>query len=48
VIEEHRNEPAKDICNAVLNEAVRQDDRLQEIGEEDRIDDKTVLVMKRI
>jgi len=47
VVREHQNEPAKAICHAILAYAVRQDDRLKEIGEEDRIDDKTVFVIKR-
>jgi len=47
VIREHQNEPAKAICNAVLAHAVRQDERLRQLGEEDRVDDKTVIVIKR-
>src|SRR5467141_2825643 len=39
--------PAKDICNALLEYAVKRDDRLRQIGEEDRIDDKTVFIIKR-
>jgi serine phosphatase RsbU (regulator of sigma subunit) len=38
---------AKDICNALLEYAVKQDDRLREAGEQDRIDDKTVFIIKR-
>jgi len=47
VIREHQSEPAKAICQAVLAYAVRQDDRLKETHEEDRIDDKTVFIIKR-
>jgi serine phosphatase RsbU (regulator of sigma subunit) len=47
-IREHRNEPAKDICNAVLDEAVKQDDYFRKTGEKDRLDDKTVVILKRI
>ena len=47
VVREHWNEPAKAICHAILAYAVRQDDRLKQTGEEDRIDDKTVFVIKR-
>jgi Stage II sporulation protein E (SpoIIE) len=47
VMREHYREPAKEICNALLDYAVRKDDRLRQIGEEDRIDDKTVFVIKR-
>src|SRR2546423_8874198 len=48
VLSQHRNEPAREICNAVLQDAVKQDSDWQKMGEEDRIDDKTVLIIKRI
>ena len=48
VMQEHYRQPARDICDALLDHAVRQDSRLRENGEEDLIDDKTVLVIKRI
>jgi serine phosphatase RsbU (regulator of sigma subunit) len=38
---------AKEICNAVLERAVRMDDHIRDAGEEDRIDDKTVFIIKR-
>jgi hypothetical protein len=38
---------AKDICNAVLERTVRMDDHLRDTGEQDRIDDKTVFIIKR-
>ena len=47
VIREQKNEPAKEICNAILEHAVKQDAYLRQIGEEDRLDDKTVFVIKR-
>ncbi len=47
VIGEHYLQPAKQICNALLEYAVRKDDRLRQIGEQDRIDDKTVFIIKR-
>jgi serine phosphatase RsbU (regulator of sigma subunit) len=47
VIRDHQNESAKAICNAILAHAVEQDERLKQIGEEDRLDDKTVFIMKR-
>jgi serine phosphatase RsbU (regulator of sigma subunit) len=47
VVREHKNEPAKEICNAILQYAVGQDAHLQEISEDDRIDDKTVFIIKR-
>jgi hypothetical protein len=47
VIREHRDESAKDICNAILTHALKQDDYLKQISEQDRIDDKTAFVIKR-
>jgi len=47
VMREHNQLPAKDICNALLEYAVKRDDRLRQIGEQDRIDDKTVFIIKR-
>ncbi len=47
VIRERKNEPAREICNAILQFAVMQDHHLQEITEDDRIDDKTVFIIKR-
>jgi serine phosphatase RsbU (regulator of sigma subunit) len=47
VVREHKWKPAKEICNAVLEFAVRQDERLRQAGEVDRIDDKTAFVIKR-
>jgi stage II sporulation SpoE-like protein len=47
VMREHCLLPAKDICNVFLDFAVTRDDRLRETGEEDRIDDKTVFIIKR-
>ena len=47
VMRQHFRLPAKDICNALLDYAVKQDDYLRQIGEPDRIDDKTVFIIKR-
>ena len=47
VMRERYRQPAKEICNALLEYAVKKDDRLRQIGEPDRIDDKTVLIIKR-
>ena len=47
VMREHHREPAKQICSALLDHAVRQDDRLRQSGDADLIDDKTVFVVKR-
>jgi len=38
---------AKDICNALLEYAVKKDDHLRQINEQDRIDDKTVFIIRR-
>ena len=47
VMGECYRQPAKEICNALLEYAVKKDDRLRQIGEQDRIDDKTVFIIKR-
>lgn len=47
VMRDHFVLSAKDICNALLDYALKRDDRLREKGEEYRIDDKTVFIIKR-
>ena len=47
VMHEHCLLPAKDICKALLEYALKKDDHLRQIGEQDRIDDKTVFIIKR-
>ena len=47
VMREHNLQSPKEICNALLEYAVKRDDRLRKVGEEDRIDDKTVFIIKR-
>jgi serine phosphatase RsbU (regulator of sigma subunit) len=47
VIREHYRMPAKDICDALLQYAQTQDELLRQAGEPDRIDDKTVFIVKR-
>ena len=47
VMRERCLQPAKDICKAFLEYAVKKDDHLRQIGEPDRIDDKTVFIIKR-
>jgi serine phosphatase RsbU (regulator of sigma subunit) len=47
VMRQYHLRPAKEICNALLDYAVKRDDELRQIGEEDRIDDKTVFIIKR-
>jgi serine phosphatase RsbU (regulator of sigma subunit) len=47
VMRENYRKSAKDICNALLDYALKRDDRLRQSGEQDEIDDKTVFVIKR-
>ena len=47
VMRNHYQESARDICNALLEHATRDDDHLRQIGEEERIDDNTVFIIKR-
>jgi len=47
VMREHYRHSARDICSALLEHATRDDAHLRQIGEEDRIDDKTVFIIKR-
>ena len=47
VMREHCLLPAKDICTALMGYALKKDDHLRQIGEPDRIDDKTVFIIKR-
>jgi serine phosphatase RsbU (regulator of sigma subunit) len=44
---DHYWQSAREICNALLEHAIKDDDHLREIGEDDRIDDKTVFIIKR-
>ena len=47
VMRDHKKETARQICKAVLDHAVQQDEHLREVNERDRIDDKTVFIIKR-
>ena len=47
VLRDHYSRSAKDICDVLLEHSTRDDEHLRRIGEEDRIDDKTVLIIKR-
>jgi serine phosphatase RsbU (regulator of sigma subunit) len=47
IIGEYGQQPAKNICNAVLDYAVKRDDRLRQAGHSDEIDDKTVFIIKQ-
>jgi hypothetical protein len=46
IVREHKGRLAKEICNAILDYALKQDEYFREIGEEDRIDDKSAFVIK--
>jgi serine phosphatase RsbU (regulator of sigma subunit) len=47
VMRDHYRQPAKDICNALMDFAVKQDEYLRQNGDEALIDDKTVFIVKR-
>src|SRR6266540_1717678 len=47
VLQEYYSQPARDICNALLKHAVKQDDLLRQNGDDALIDDKTVFIIKR-
>jgi serine phosphatase RsbU (regulator of sigma subunit) len=47
VLRERSQQPARDICNALLDFALKQDGLLRENGDEALIDDKTVFIIKR-
>jgi len=47
VLRDHHRHSAREICNALLDCAVQQDNHLRENGDEALIDDKTVFIVKR-
>jgi serine phosphatase RsbU (regulator of sigma subunit) len=47
IIRDHKDHAAREICNAIMDYAVKQDEHLQQISEVDRIDDKTAFIIKR-
>jgi serine phosphatase RsbU (regulator of sigma subunit) len=47
VMREHYQHSAKEICNSLLDLAVRRDEQLRGNGDLDLIDDKTVFIVKR-
>lgn len=47
VMVDHYLRPAQEICNALLDHAIKRDEQLRKDGDEVLIDDKTVLVVKR-
>jgi serine phosphatase RsbU (regulator of sigma subunit) len=46
IVRDHKHFGAKEICNAILDYAVERDEPLYQGGQEDRIDDKTALIIK--
>src|SRR5580700_4865813 len=47
VMREHYQRPAKDICKALLQHALKEDEVRRQAGEQYLIDDKTVFIIKR-
>lgn len=47
ILRAHSHESAREICNAIMDYAIRQDDLLRRNGDEALIDDKTVFIIKR-
>ena len=47
VMREYRTHSAKDVCNAVLQHALRQDNLRRQNGDVDLLDDKTVFIIKK-
>jgi len=46
IVRNLKDHGAKEICTAILDQAVEQDQYIQQVGEQDRIDDKTAFVIK--
>ena len=46
IVRDHKERGAKEICNAILDYALKQDQYFHQIGEEDRIDGKTAFIIK--
>jgi serine phosphatase RsbU (regulator of sigma subunit) len=47
IVREHQKESAREICRALMEYAIKQDDSHRLDGEEALIDDKTVFIVKR-
>lgn len=47
ILRQHHKEPARNICEALMHYAIKQDSKLRKHGEEALIDDKTVFIVKR-
>jgi serine phosphatase RsbU (regulator of sigma subunit) len=47
VMQDHYQQPAREICNALMDYAVNRDEHLRQIGDDDVVDVKTVFIIKR-
>lgn len=47
ILQQHHAEPARDICTAIMDYALQQDEILRRRGDDALIDDKTVFIVKR-
>jgi len=47
ILQQHHQQPARNICDAIMEFALQQDDLLRQAGDESLIDDKTVFIVKR-
>jgi len=47
ILQQHHQKSAKDICEALMEYAIQQDELLRQAGDEALIDDKTVFIVKR-
>ncbi len=46
IVRDHKDRPAREICNAILDYALTQDEYFRQVGEQDLIDDKTAFIIK--
>jgi serine phosphatase RsbU (regulator of sigma subunit) len=46
IVRDHQESSAKEICNSILDYALKRDEYYRKIGEDDRIDDKTAFIIK--
>ena len=46
IVRDHKDRPAREICNAILDYALTQDEYFRQIGEQDLTDDKTAFIIK--
>jgi len=46
IVRDRKERATKEICDAIIDDALEQDKHFQQNGEEDRIDDKTAVIIK--